>query len=73
MRNNPLLLEDTADAIAKIQRHGYTFTFDINSEKYQVCEDPEATKVLHEFDNWEQIIAYANNLFIEGVPGRIGK
>ena len=33
MRNNPLLLEDTADAIAKIQRHGYTFTFDIDSEK----------------------------------------
>ena len=65
MKNNPLLLEKTADAIEKIQRHGYTFAFDMNTEKYQVCEDAEASKVLHEFDNWEQIIAFADNLFTE--------
>ena len=37
----------------------------MNTEKYQVCEDAEASKVLHEFDNWEQIIAFADNLFTE--------
>lgn len=65
MKNNPQLLDKTTDAIAKIQRHGYTFAFDMNSEKYQVCEDAEATDVLHEFENWEQIIAFAKTLFTD--------
>lgn len=60
MQNNPTLAEKTTEAIQKIQKFGYVFVFDIPTQKYQAC-DQNGT-VEHEFDNWAQIIAFADNI-----------
>ena len=67
MKNNPALLEQTAEAIEKIQGFGYEFAYDILTQKYQVCKgNPDGSlEVEHEFDNWEQVIAFADNIHDE--------
>ena len=64
MHNNPKLIDKVADAIDKMQRLGYTVAFNKDTNKYEVCEDEEAKRVIQEFgiDQWEAIIEYADTL-----------
>ena len=64
MKNNPLLTEKTAQAIEKIQAFGYDFAYEISTGKYQAGHINEEGNVEaeYEFDNWEQIIAFADNI-----------
>ena len=64
MKNNPLLTEKTAEAIGMIQSFGYDFAYEISTGKYQAGHikkdgnlEPE-----YEFENWEQIIAFADKI-----------
>lgn len=57
---NEALLDKTTEAVVKIQQFGYGFYFEVATEKYQACH-PDGT-VAHEFDGWEQIIAFADNI-----------
>ena len=61
IKNDPALIDKTAEAIQKIQGMGWTFVFDIPTHKYQAClKNPDGSlEVVHEFIDWEEIIAFA--------------
>ena len=54
------LLQETANAIQKIQQYGYTFTFDIPSQEYHVLTSDG--EIEHRCDGWEEIIEFAETL-----------
>ena len=61
VKNDTALIDKTAAAIQKIQSLGWTFVFDVNTRMYQAClENPDGSfEVVHEFIDWEEIIAFA--------------
>lgn len=64
MKNNPRLTKKTAQAIKKIQSFGYDFAYEISTGKYQAghIKADGNLEAEYEFDNWEQIIAFADNI-----------
>ena len=61
--NDPALLEEATESVLKIQKQGYVFCLDIATEKFQACHQDGTVE--YEFDNWQQIIAFADNIHDE--------
>ena len=62
VKNDPALIDETVEAIQRIQNLGWTFVFDVGSGMYQACiENPDGSlEVEHAFIDWEEIIAFAD-------------
>ena len=59
-KQDPALTNETLEAIGKIQRFGYQFVFDLTTRTYQILETDGT--VVETFDEWVEIINYADNL-----------
>lgn len=63
VKNDTALLDKTVEAIQKIQERGWAFVFDVGSRMYQAGhETSDGFEVEHEFIDWEEIIAFAQDI-----------